>query len=229
MNTREVSMMVVWTALYAVGLMMPFSQFIGGAGFITLSIVFIPVYNKMLKPVPAMIAGTFGMAIAVSFGAAIVPVYGIFSFAMPLVAGLLGSLAFHYRWGAVPGIIFLGICGYLYAAYSGGTLLWLVPYAVAIFAGFGAIILYNLRTHTTAWSKTSWFVLTGFCIFLTTTIENATMNLGSIFILHLPADLWTVITPVSLMERTIAWLLAFAILTALWSRFKGKLGELAYA
>jgi len=153
LNTREVSMMVVWTALYAVGLMMPFSQFIGGAGFITLSIVFIPVYNKMLKPVPAMIAGTFGMAIAVSFGAAIVPVYGIFSFAMPLVAGLLGSLAFHYRWGAVPGIIFLGICGYLYAAYSGGTLLWLVPYAVAIVAGFGAIILYNLRTHTTAWSN----------------------------------------------------------------------------
>ena len=168
------------------------------------------------------------MAIAASVGAAIVPVYGVFSFAMPLVAGLLGSLAFHYRWGAVSGIIFLAACGYLYAAYSGGTLLWLVPYAAAIAAGVVAVLLYFHKGKSGIWSKTSWYVITGCCVYLTTMIENATMNLGSVFILKLPGDLWTVITPVSALERVIAWALAFAILTALWSRFKGKLGELAY-
>lgn len=228
MNTRQVAMTAVWAAVYAVALLIPFSQFIGGAGFITLGIILVPVFCKMLKPISAMVAGIFGMVIAASVGAAIVPVYGMFSFVIPLAAGLLGSLAFHYRWGAVPGIIFLGICSFLYATYSGGTLLWIVPYAVAIMAGIGTIFVYNFKKQSTAWSKTTWLVITGFCIFLTTTIENATMNLGSIFILKLPGDLWGVITPVSILERTIAWVLAFVILLGLWKRFGGKIKELEY-
>jgi hypothetical protein len=228
LNTREVAMMIVWTALYAIGLMIPFSQFIGGAGFITLSIIFLPVYCKLLKPLPAMVAGTLGMAIAAFAGAAIVPVFGLFSFALPLSAGLLGSLAFHYRWGAIPGIFYLGIAGYLYAAYSGGTLLWLIPYAVAMAAGVVATVIYVPKEQNTIWSKASWYVVTGCCIYLTTIIDNATMNLGSVFILKLPGALWTVITPVSAIERTITLILAFTILTALWNRFRGKLGELVY-
>lgn len=228
LDTRQVAMTAIWAAVYAVALMIPFSQFIGGAGFITLGIIMVPVFCKMLKPVSAMVAGIFGMVIAASVGAAIVPVYGLFSFVIPLTAGLLGSLAFHYRWGAIPGIIFLGICGFLYANYSGGTLLWIVPYAVAISAGIGAMIVYNFKKHSTAWSRTSWLVITGFYIFLTTTIENATMNLGSVFILKLPGDLWTVITPVSILERTIVLVLSFLILVALWKRFGGKIKELEY-
>ena len=228
MNTRQVAMTAIWAAVYAVALLIPFSQFIGGAGFITLGIILVPVFCKMLKPVSAMVAGIFGMVIAASVGAAIVPVYGLFSFIIPLAAGLLGSLAFHYRWGAVPGIIFLGFCSFLYATFSGGTLLWIVPYAVAILAGIGTIVVYNFKKQNATLSKTSWLLITGFCIFLTTTIENATMNLGSIFILKLPGDLWTVITPVSMLERTIVWVLAFVILIGLWKRFGGKIKELEY-
>ena len=228
LNTRQVAMTAMWAAIYAVALLIPFSQFIGGAGFITLGIIMVPVFCKMLKPVSAMVAGVFGMVIAASVGAAIVPVYGLFSFIIPLTAGLLGSLAFHYRWGAVPGIIFLGLCSFLYATYSGGTLLWIVPYAVAMLAGIGTLVVYNFKKQNSTTSKTSWLLITGFCIFLTTTIENATMNLGSIFILKLPGDLWTVITPVSMLERTIVWVLAFVILLGLWKRFGGKIKELEY-
>lgn len=228
MNTRQVAMTAIWAAVYAVALLIPFSQFIGGAGFITLGIIMVPVFCKMLKPISAMGAGIFGMVIAASVGAAIVPVYGLFSFLIPLTAGLLGSLAFHYRWGAVPGIIFLGLCGFLYATYSGGTLLWIVPYAIAIIAGIGAMVIYNFKKQNATFSKTSWLLITGFCIFLTTTIENATMNLGSVFILKLPGDLWTVITPVSILERTIVLVLSFVILVALWKRFGGKIKELEY-
>jgi hypothetical protein len=95
LDTRQVAMTAIWAAVYAVALLIPFSQFIGGAGFITLGIIMVPVFCKMLKPVSAMVAGVFGMVIAASVGAAIVPVYGLFSFVIPLTAGLLGSLAFH--------------------------------------------------------------------------------------------------------------------------------------
>ncbi len=228
MSSREVAMMIIWTALYAVGLLIPFSQYIGGPGFITVSIILLPVYCKLLKPIPAMIAGTLGMAIAGFAGAAIVPTFGPFSFAMPIVAGLLGSLSFNYRWGAIPGIAFLGAAGYLYAVFSGGTLLWLVAYGVAIAAGIVATIIYVPKEQNTVWTKASWYIVTGCCIYLTTIIENATMNLGSIFYLNLTGPVWTLITPVSAVERTIVLIVAFTILTALWNRLRGKIGELAY-
>ena len=122
----------------------------------------------------------------------------------------------------------MGISGFLYATYSGGTLLWIVPYAVAILAGIGAMVVYNFKKQSGTLFKTSWLVITGFCIFFTTTIENATMNLGSVFILKLPGELWTVITPVSILERTIVLVLGFVILVALWKRFGGKIKELEY-
>ena len=108
LDTRQVAMTAIWAAVYAVALLIPFSQFIGGAGFITLGIIMVPVFCKMLKPVSAMVAGVFGMVIAASIGAAIVPVYGLFSFVIPLTAGLLGSLAFHYRFGCRSRHHFLG-------------------------------------------------------------------------------------------------------------------------
>lgn len=228
LNTREVAMMIVWTALYAIGLLIPFSQYIGGPGFITLSIIFLPVYCKLLKPIPAMAAGVLGMLVASFAGAAIVPVYGLFSFAMPLMAGLLGSLAFNYRWGAIPGIIFLGITGYTYATYSEGTRLWLIQYGVAITAGIVATAIYVPKEQKTLWTKASWYVVTGCCVYLTTIIENATMNLGSVFIVGLKGPVWTAITPVSAIERAIVLIVAFIILTALWNRLRGKIGELAY-
>lgn len=221
-------MMVVWSALYAIGLIIPFSQFIGGAGFITLGIIFIPLYCKFLKPISAMFAGILGMMIAALAGAAIVPVFGIFSFAIPLVAGLLGSLAFNYRWGTIPGIVFLIFAGYLYAVYSGGTLFWLIPYAIAIFAGVVATIIYIPKKPKTVWSKASWYVVTGCCVYLTTIIDNAVMNLGSVFILNLPGELWVAITPVSVIERVVTLIISFTILAALWNRFKNKFGELDY-
>jgi hypothetical protein len=227
-SSREIGLLVIWAALYAICLFLPFSQFIGGAGFITFSIVILPIYCKMLKPIPAMLAGVIGMTIAASIGAALVPVYGIFSFVIPLVAGFLGSIAFHYRWGPLLGVGFLTVCGYLYAAYSSGTLLWLVPYAAAIVGGIIASLVHFYKGKGGVWSKASWFIVTGCCIYLTTMIENATMNLGSVFILKLPGPLWTVITPASILERIFALAISFALITALWSRFRGKLSELAY-
>jgi hypothetical protein len=227
-STREISLMAVLAALYAVSFFLPFSQFIGGAAFITFSIIILPILCKFLRPIPAMVAGVIGMAIAASVGVGLAPVYGLYSFAIPLVAGLLGSLSFHYRWGAIPGIAFLAVCGYLYAAYSGGTLLWLVPYAAAIIAAIIGLLVYNDKRKSAVWNRTSWIVIIGCFIYLTTMIENATMNLGSIFILQLPGPLWTVITPVSILERVITLAIVLTLLTALWSRFRGKLKELNY-
>ncbi len=227
-STREISLTAVLAALYAVSFFLPFSQFIGGAAFITLSIIFLPILCKFLRPIPAMVAGVIGMAIAASVGAGLAPVYGLYSFAIPLVAGLLGSLSFHYRWGAIPGIAFLAVCGYIYAAYSGGTLLWLVPYAAAMIAAVFGLIIYNHKGKSAVWSRASWIAVTGCFIYLTTMIENATMNLGSVFILQLPGPLWAVITPVSILERIITLAIALLVLTALWSRFRGKLRELNY-
>ena len=227
-SSRELSLAVVWAALYAVSFFLPFSQFIGGAAFITVSIIILPVFCKFLKPIPAIIAGIIGIAIAASVGAGLAPVYGLYSFVIPLISGLLGSLAFHYRWGAIPGVAFLGICGYLYAAYSGGTLLWLIPYAAAIAGAIFGLLIYAHKGKSAIWSRTSWIIVTGCFIYLTTMIENSAMNLGSIFILKIPGPLWTVITPVSILERVITLAISLSLLTALWSRFRGKLSELNY-
>jgi len=56
----------------------------------------------------------------------------------------------------------------------------------------------------------------------TTMCELVTLNIGSVSLLHLPAELWTVITPLMFLERTIAVVGGSSILIAL-VRAKGVL------
>jgi hypothetical protein len=207
MATKPIAQAVMWAVIYAVLTLIPFSQFIGGAGFITLSVVIAPVIAYFLKPHYAFVAGLIGglliNAFMIGYGQ-ILPGYSILIVLIPIT---LGSIAMHYkklRWLPALWLIFQAY-DYLLAYQFQATPIWLTHYIIGILISLTATALPKLHSI--------WLV------FPITMVENSMLNIGSIHILNLPAFLWTVIFPVSFTERIIAAIGAAAVITALEKRF----------
>lgn len=203
-KTRTISMTSVLAALYIIANFIPFSQFIGGAAFVTFGVVFIPIMAFLLKPRYALMASIIaGLGISF-FGIGLASVFPGYCILIVVVATTLGSLAFHERlfaWFPAAFLLVEGI-GYLLFYNFEATPFWLIHYSVGI-------VLSILATLSTLriWK----FGL----IFSIAMCENAMMNIGSMLILGLPAFLWTIITPASIMERTIASIGAILIIGGL--------------
>ncbi len=190
LETRELSEIAVLSALFVIASVIPVSTFIGGAGFITLGIVLVPVIARMLRPWPALISGLVGALAMYALQLATAPIFGPISILIPMSGILLGSVGFHHRLGcAIPwGYVLFGAVYYF--SFSRGTLLWLAPYL---------IVILSLPIVITE----SKFRLPLLCLY-STLCELTTMNIASIGILRLPGPLWSVITPLMFFERTVA-------------------------
>ncbi len=210
-TTRDLTLSAAFAAVYVISTFLPVTVFIGGAAFITLEIVIIPLIAALLKPVPATISivmGAVGMAI---FQNGVYPVFGVLGLLVPIIATVLGSLAFHSRLGPVLPWAYVLIGAVYYLTYSkGGTLLWLAPYI---------IVIVSLPLALTAKGNRSTVLL----VLYTAMSEQVTLNILSIGVAGLVGGIWTIITPFMFLERTIATLGGTSLIVALKSRLEPRL------
>ncbi len=211
LTTRDLTLSASMAAVYIVSSVIPLTRFIGGAAFITLEIVMVPIIAAILRPVPAtvsILSGSIGAAIfqTVLGVPGLYQVFGLPGLLIPVIGAVSGSLAFHYRWGPlVPWAYVLTGAAYYVLFSKGGTLLWLIPYIIVV-------VMLPLAL------KTSGTKSTGLLALYTTMSELVTMNVLSIGVLGLPGGVWSIITPFMFLERTVATLGATSLIVALKSR-----------
>jgi len=201
LETKVLSKIAGLSTIYAVASLIPISAFLGGAGFITLGIVIVPVIAYLLRPKAAFVSGLVGSLVVYVLQIGVGPVYGLVSLLIPTLAAMFGSTGFHSKTGVMLpwGYVLFGGLFYFYT--SAGTLLWLLPYL---------LVLVSLPL---ALLGGRWQVLV-LCLY-TTMCELVTMTLASITILHLPGALWALITPLMFYERGFATVGSFLVITGL--------------
>ena len=211
LGTRELSQTAVLSAIFVVASIFPLSAFIGGAGFITLGIVFVPVIARMLKPYAALVSGLVGSAALYGLQLSIGPVFGPVSLLIPTSGIFLGSIAFHHRMGPIISWAYVAFGAAFYFMFSGGTLVWLAPYVIVV-----ATLPLVLR-HTK-------IRIPLLCLY-STMCELITLNIGSITVLRLSGQLWSVIAPFMFFERTIATIGSLLVITAIRKAIPGFVQE----
>ncbi len=209
--TQDLTLSAALAAFYIVSTFIPVDAFIGGAAIISLEIVTVPVIAALLKPTQAsvtILVGSLGMAV---FQTGTFPVFGIFALLVPIIATVLGSFAFHIRYGSVLAWAYVLFGAVYYLTYSkGGTLFWLIPYI---------IVMVSLPLALTATGTRSITILA----FYTAMTWQVTLNILSIRI-GLLDGFWSLVTPFMLFERTIATVGSVSLIIGLKSRLGTRLG-----
>ena len=210
-GTRELSQTAVLTAIFVVASVIPLTAFIGGAGFITLGIVFVPVLGCILKPRASLIAALTGSVCIYVLQMATAPVYGPYSLLVPTSGIFLGSVAFHNRLGGLAAWAYVFFGALYYWTFSGGTYAWLAPYFLVLVSLPFARRPSKIRVPL-------------LCLY-STMCELTTMTMGSVYILRLPGPLWALITPFMFFERTVATSGSATLLAALRRTLPALFGE----
>jgi hypothetical protein len=210
-TTIELALTSTLAAVYIVSAFFALTPFIGGPGFITLEIVMLPIIAFLLRPILATVAVLVGSLGSVFIQTGFYSAFGFAGLLIPLLAVALGSIAFHYEWGAIVpwGYVLAGAVYYILFS-EGGTLLWLAPYILVIASLPAALRVkdpYRL----------------GLLALYTAMSEQVTLNVLSISLLNLTGVFWIGVTPLMFLERTIATLGGFAVIVALKSRLGTRL------
>ncbi len=209
-RTAELTLAAGLAATYIITTFIPLTPFIGGPGFITLEIVMLPIIAALLRPILALatvFVGSLGMALGQP---SFYQVFGLPGLLIPLVAVGAGSIAFHYRLGPVIPWAYVLAGAIFYIALSKGTLFWLIPYFLVIVS---LPATFRLKNNPRIGLLTFYIAMT----------EQVTLNILSISILSLTGPVWSVITPLMYVERTIATLGGAAGIVALKSGLGGRL------
>jgi hypothetical protein len=210
-KTRDLTLTAALAAVFVISTFYPVTAYIGGAGFITLEIIVVPLIAALLRPVHASIAIVFGSIGAALFETGLFPKFGFFGLLVPVIATILGSVAFHSRLGAVLPWSYVLAGAIYYIVYSkGGTLFWLIPYT---------IVIVSLPVALTT-SGTRWITLLSF---YTAMSWQVSLNILSISLGGLVDGVWSLITPFMLLERTIATVGSSGVIVALKSRLDTRL------
>lgn len=203
--------MAALAAVYIVSTFIPVDVFLGGAGIITLEIVMVPIMAAILRPLPAAVSvgiGSLGMAV---FGTGIYPFFGILSVLVPVIATILGSFGFHYRLGPLVPWAYVVLGALYYLDFSkGGTLLWLIPYAVVIFS-------LPLAFRVSGPQRI------GLLSFYVAMSWQVTLNILSISVAGLTDGFWIGVVPFMFFERAVATIASASVIVALKSRLGMRL------
>ena len=209
--TKELALASTLAAVYIVSAFFALTPFIGGPGFITLEIVMLPIMAFLLRPILATVAVLVGSLASAFIQTGFYSAFGLAGLLIPVLAVALGSIAFHYEWGAIaPWAYVLAGAIYYILSSKGGTLFWLAPYILVIVSLPVALRLrepYRL----------------GLLALYTAMSEQVTLNVLSISLLSLTGAFWTGVTPLMFLERTVATLGGFAVIVALKSRLGTRL------
>ena len=211
LTTTELALTSTLAAVYVVSTFFPLTPFIGGPSFITLEIVMLPVIAAVLRPILAMVTvlvGSLGVALGQP---SFYQTFGLPGLLVPILAVVLGSIAFHYEWGPITPWAYVLAGAIYYILFSkGGTLFWLAPYILVI-VSLPAVL------------KTREPYRIGLLALYTAMSEQVTMSILSISLLNFPGPIWAIITPFMLTERTVATLGGTAIIVALKSQLGTRL------
>ena len=205
-RTTELTLASSMAAVYVASTFFPVSPFVGGGpGFITLEIVMLPVIAYLLRPALAtvtVLVGSLGMALGQP---SYYQIFGLIGLLIPVVTALLGSLAFHYRLGPVVPWVFVVVGALFYIGFSqGGTLFWLLPYALVVFS---LPLALSLRGK---------YRIILLC-FYTAMSEQVALNVLSIQVLGLVGPIWAIITPFMYGERAFATVVGALVVVGLKS------------
>lgn len=159
---------------------------------------------RLLRPKEAVIAAILTSLGLFALQLSIIPVFGFYGMLIPALGIVFGSLGFHRSYLYPTAYVAFGALWYI--VFSNGTSLWLAPYFVVI----AMAIADQVRPFKVG--KRADVLLHSFDA---TMCELVTMNIGSISLLHLPGELWTVIAPFMFFERTVAVIGATSILLTL--------------
>lgn len=203
-RTRKLALAALFVSLYVAANSVPVDAFIGGAGFITAGIILLPAIAGLLRPREALVASILASIGLFAFQLSVVPIFGFYGLLIPTIGMTLGSLGFHKSLAFPSAYVIFGAAWYLF--FSGGTPLWLAPYLIVI------VLVVAKQAKLVRLGKRGDLVV--YC-FATTMCELVTMNIGSISLLHLPGQVWLIITPFMFLERTVAVVGSSSILVAL--------------
>ena len=210
-NTLRLTLASTFATLFIISTFFPLTPFIGGPSFITLEIVMLPVIAATLPPVFAVITALIGSIGMVVGGTSFYRVFGLPGILIPVIAVALGSIGFSYRPGPLLPWSYVLMGAIYYILFSqGGTILWLVPYALVLFS---LPVLFRLEG--------SWRI--GLLSFYTVMCEQVTMNILSISLLNLVGPVWAIITPFMYSERAVAAIGGTLLIVALKSRLGTRL------
>ena len=205
-NTLRLTIASSFAGLFVISTFFPLTPFIGGPSFITLEILMIPLIAAILPPefaTSTVFIGSLGMIAAQT---TFYRLFGFVGILIPVIAVALGSVGFSYRLGALLPWSYVLTGSIYYLLFSqGGTLLWLVPYALVIFS-----LPLSFRLEGT------WRI--GLLAFYTAMCEQVTLNILSISLLNLVGPIWLVITPFMYSERAVATVGGTLLIVALKSR-----------
>lgn len=203
-STRRLALVALSVALYVAANAIPIDAFIGGAGFITAGIIILPVVAGLLRPWDALVTGFLASVALFVFQLSFIPLFGFYGILIPILGMTLGSLGFHKSLLYPSGFLVFGTVWYV--VYSGGTLVWLLPYALAL-----GLVLTKLSGFVKLTRK--WGIAV-FCL-AATMCELVAMNIGSVSVLGLHGDFWLGTTPFMFLERTVAVVGSSGVLLAL--------------
>lgn len=203
-RTRGIALASALAALYVASSVIPASAFIGGAGYITAGIIILPVIARILKPKEALVAAVIAPIGLLALQLSVIPVFGFYGMLIPASGIILGSLGVH-RSALYPAV-YIAFGALWYIVFSGGTLIWLIPYFLAV----GWSLTDQIRPFR---AGGKWHVVLH--SLNATMCELVTMNIGSISLLRLPGELWLIIAPFMFIERAFAVVGSSFVLLAL--------------
>lgn len=187
LKSKDIALVSILAATYAVTSYFPISVYIGGEALITANVMILPLIAYVLD-FPCAVLTAFIGALAMYFtNTSIAPIYGPFTLFIPVLGVFFGALTKKNSVVAIPWIAFGAISYYL---YSNGTPFYLSLYIFEITV--------NLLTL-----KFKKFGIVNCCV-STTISELVSMDLGNIFLMEFPGSLWAIILPLAIYERTVA-------------------------
>ncbi|MHA2141245.1 MAG: hypothetical protein ACXADC_01755 [Candidatus Thorarchaeota archaeon] len=234
-SSKIIAVGAILSAVYAIAVVLPMSQFIGPAGsgsILSFAICIAPLFGLILGPrygfVFGGIAGILATIVSTQFGGLYLAIPTIIL--GPAISGLLTGLCLRpvteFQAIKVPGpavtaiYLLLVILLYLIPLYEAWW--FILPYALAMLVAGG------LQTFRFKFDSTASFARIPLQILPLTLIGSladfSMMTLGSVYLLGLDAFLFgTVIFPVMLLERTASVIVSAIIAGVLFTAFRNEL------
>jgi hypothetical protein len=234
-SSKIIAVGAILSAVYAIAVVLPMSQFIGPAGsgsILSFAICIAPLFGLVLGPrygfVFGGIAGLLATIVSIQFAGLYLAIPTIIL--GPAISGLLTGLCLRpitkFQGIKVPGplitavYLLLVILLYLLPLYEAWW--FILPYALA------ALVAVVLQAFKFRFDSAASFSRIPFQIIPLTLIGSladfSMMTLGSVYLLGLDAFLFgTVIFPVMLLERTASVIISAIIAGVLFTAFKNEL------
>ncbi|MFX1263458.1 MAG: hypothetical protein ACFFAZ_15360 [Promethearchaeota archaeon] len=234
-SSKIIAVGAILSAVYAIAVALPMSQFIGPAGsgsILSFAICIAPLFGLVLGPrygfVFGLIAGLLATIVSIQFTGLYLTLPTIII--GPAISGLLTGLCLQpiteFRGIKIPGPILTSgyllvvILLYLLPLYDAWW--FILPYALA------TLVAFALQAFKFHFDSTASFSRIPLQILPLTLIGSLTdfsmMTLGSVYILGLDAAIFgAVIFPVMLLERTASVIISAIIAGVLFTAFRNEL------